>query len=363
MRIVVKIGSNLLTSGSGLNEKRIASLCSAISELHSGDRGIAVVSSGAVAAGMKRLGLKRRPTDIRHKQAAAAAGQSALIWAYERAFSAHDKKVAQILITRDAFYDRTRYINAKNTILTLMDHGIIPVINENDTVAIDEIKFGDNDQLASLVSGMLSADRLIILSDVDGLYTKDPKKHKDARLIPSVEEITPDLINTAGKAGSEAGTGGMLSKLLAAKQAMRFGTTVHIISGKRPGLIKSVLRGNNPGTEFIPGEKRISSRKGWIAFSLRTKGSLTIDDGAKEAIISRGKSLLPSGITGIEGNFKSGDAVYCIDKEGRRVAKGLTNYSAGEVDRIKGARTSHIERILGYRYSDEIIHRDNMVLL
>lgn len=363
MRIVIKIGSNLLTSDTGLDESRIALLSEEISRIHTEGTDVAMVSSGAVAAGMQRLGLKRKPADIRHKQAAAAAGQSRLMWAYERSFARHGKTVAQILITRDAFYDRVRYINAKNTLLTLFDFGIIPIINENDSVAVDEIKFGDNDQLASLVSGLLGADRLIILSDVEGLYTKDPIRFRDAELIPFVEEVTADIERAAGSTGSAVGTGGMYSKLLAAKKAMRFGITVNIINGRVPGLIEAVLSGRRYGTEFRPSGARITSRKGWIAFGVKARGTILLDEGARDALTLRGKSLLPSGIAGIEGNFNAGDAVYCTDREGRRIGKGLTNYSSDELRRIIGLRTTEIEKVLGYKYSDEVIHRDNLVLL
>ncbi len=363
MRIVIKIGSNLIATEEGLSEKRINALSSDISEVHSMGNEVVVVSSGAIAAGMKRLGLKTKPRDIMHKQAAAAAGQSGLMWAYEKSFSKYGKKVAQILLTRDAFFDRNRYINAKNTILTLLSYGVIPIINENDTVAVDEIKFGDNDQLASLVAGLVDADRLIILSDVDGLYTKDPKRYKNARLIERVEDITPELEKTAGMSGSSLGTGGMYSKLLAAKKAMGFGITVNIINGNIPGLLKRLLNGEHYGTEFQPKGRKVSSRKGWIAFGLRSRGSIVVDDGAREAILKKGKSLLPSGIVTTSGNFSSGDAVYCVDKEGKRFAKGLTNYSSLEIEKIKGHKTSEIEGILGYKYSDEVIHRDNLVIL
>ncbi len=363
MRAVVKIGSNLLTTRNRLDESRLEALVEDISEVCSMGNEVIVVSSGAIAAGMEKLGLKRKPSDIRHKQAAASVGQSTLMWAYEKGFSKHGRKVAQILLTRDAFYDRVRYINAKNTILTLLDYGIIPIINENDSVAIEEIKFGDNDQLASLVAGLVGADRLVILSDVEGLYTRDPKRYKGAALIPVVERITPEIEKLAGGAGSLVGTGGMYSKILAAKRALQCGIKVNIISGKVPGALPSLFRGNPCGTEFRPGNLKMSARKGWIAFGLRARGSIVVDVGAREAIVSRGKSLLPSGIIAVEGKFRAGDAVYCTDAEGSRFAKGLTNYSSEEVGRLKGLRTSDIEKVLGYRYSDEVIHRDNLVLL
>ncbi len=363
MRVIIKIGSNIIADEKGLNQRRIASIVAEIAKIHAQGHEVVVVSSGAVAAGMKRLGLKSRPSDIKHKQAAAAVGQSALMWIYEKYFAKHGVKVAQILLTRDAFYDRARYINAKNTILTLLDYQVIPIINENDSVSIDEIKFGDNDQLASLVAGLCDSQRLIILSDVDGLYTKDPKRFKDARLIETVEEITPELEAIAEITSSRYGTGGMYSKLMAAKRAMDYGITTNIINGNIRGLISKIINGQRCGTEFIPKGKRYSGKKGWIAFGVKAKGSIVIDDGAKDAIVKRGKSLLPTGIVSVEGKFSSGDAVYCLDRDGQRIAKGLTNYSSDEIEKIKGLRSSEIEKNLGYKYSDEVIHRDNLVLL
>jgi glutamate 5-kinase len=363
-RIVVKIGSNILTGKTGgLNQKRIAALSQDISEVCEKGHEVVVVSSGAVAAGMKKLGLREKPKDVQLKQAAAAAGQSSLMWAYEKSFAVFGKKTAQVLLTREDFSDRMRYLNSKNTINTLLSYGIIPVINENDTVATDEIKFGDNDQLAALVSGLIDAERLIILSDVEGLYSSDPNTNKDAKLIGLVEKITPDLEKMAGGAGSIVGTGGMYSKVLAAKKAVSYGITVNIISGKKKGLMSSLLKGINHGTEFRPHGEKISSRKGWIAYAVKPRGSLVLDDGAVNAIIRSGKSLLPSGIIKVEGVFDIGDAVYCVDANGRRIAKGISNYSSQDIEKIKGRRTSEIESSLGYKYSDEVVHRDNLVVL
>lgn len=363
-RVVVKIGSNLLAEReSGLNHKRIHSLARDISEACNAGYEVVVVSSGAIAAGLEKLGLKQPPKEIRMKQAAAAVGQSSLMWAYERSFRRFDKKVAQILLTRSIFSERVRYLNAKNTLITLLNHGIIPIINENDTVATDEIKFGDNDQLAALVSGLIDAERLIILSDVEGLYSADPKKHPEAKLILRVYEITPEIEQTAGGAGSVVGTGGMYSKLLAAKKALSYGIKVTIMSGRKEGLLLSLLEGGSHGTEFVSKTKRISSRKGWIAFVTKPAGSVILDDGAVCAILESGKSLLPSGIVMVEGVFDIGDAIYCLDPNGNRIAKGIVNYSSQDIDRIKGKRTGEIEKALGYKYSDEVIHRDNLVLL
>lgn len=363
-RLVVKVGSNILAKGDeGLDAKRISSIARDIAELHNTGYNVALVSSGAIAAGMVKLGLKERPKDIKFKQAAAAVGQSNLMWAYEKSFGEQGKKVAQVLLTKDDFFDRKRYINSKNTLTTLFSYGVIPIINENDTVATDEIKFGDNDHLASLVAGLIEAEKLIILSDVDGLYTEDPKHNPEAKLIEYVEEITPELEAIAKGAGSVVGTGGMYSKLLAAKKAMSQGITVHIINGKKERLLCSLIKGMQCGTTFKPKGERLSLRKSWIAYSSRAKGSVTIDDGAIKAIIYGGKSLLPSGIISVEGNFETGDAIYCLDYKGNRIAKGLTNYSYSEIEKIRGKKTSEIESTLGYKYSDEVIHRDNMVLI
>jgi len=363
-RVVVKIGSNILTDAKeGLNTRRIHSIAKDVAGLTDLGFEVVLVSSGAIAAGMKKLGLKERPKDVKLKQASAAIGQSSLMWAYEKSFSEFHKKVAQVLLTRDDFSDRRRYINSKNTLTTLLTYGVIPIVNENDTVAIDEIKFGDNDNLAALVASLIEAERLIILSDVDGLYTEDPKTHPGARIIEYVEEIMPELESRAKGAGSMVGTGGMYSKLLATKKAVNHGITVHIVNGKKEGLLCSLMKGKHSGTLFKPKEGKLSLKKGWIAYSSRAKGSIIIDEGAVKAIIQGGKSLLPSGIISIEGEFDIGDSVYCLDSKRTRIAKGLTNYSFSEVERIKGKKTSEIEKILGYKYSDEVIHRDNLVLV
>ncbi len=364
MRLVVKIGSNILAAKEGgLDEKRMRSIADDVSRVSEAGHEVAVVSSGAVAAGVGRLGLKKRPSEIRLKQAAAAVGQSQLMWLYEKVFNENEKKVAQILLTRDVFTDRARYINSKNTILTLLGLGVIPIINENDTVAMDELRFGDNDQLAALVAQLMGADRLVILSDVDGLYTADPRHNPEASLIPAVSEITREMEKTAGGAGSSVGTGGMYSKILAARIAMSAGINVNIINGRKPGLLMDILHGKAHGTLFQGGVGKLPARKGWIAYGLKAKGRLTIDEGAEDAILLRGKSLLPSGIKLVEGDFDRGDPVYCISASGRRLAKGLSNYSAEEVEKIKGLRSSEINTVLGYSYSDEVIHRDNMAVL
>jgi glutamate 5-kinase len=364
-RLVVKIGSNILSDEKeGLNLKRISSIAGDISEVRGNGYEVLIVSSGAVAAGMRKLGLKTRPKDIRVKQAAAAVGQSSLMWAYERSFAEHGTKVGQVLLTGDDFSDRKRYINSKNTLLSLLQYGVVPIVNENDTVATDEIKFGDNDTLAALVAILVEAERLIILSDVDGLYTEDPRFHAEARLIPCVDEVTPAIERRAGGAGSAVGTGGMFSKVMAAKRASSHGIAVHIVSGRKKGLMSAIITDSScQGTFFRPAESRLSHRKGWIAYNTRPRGQVIIDDGAVKAITAMGRSLLPAGIVAVEGDFDIGDPVYFVDTSGRRVAKGLTNYSAADLKKIMGKKTVEIEKALGYRYSDEAVHRDNMVVL
>lgn len=363
-RIVIKIGSNILaSSGNGLDIERIRSIVDDISAIHDEGYDSVVVSSGAIAAGMRNLGLKRKPHDIVLKQAAAAVGQSSLMWAYEKCFGVHGKKVAQILLTREDLSDRKRYINSRNTINTLISYGVIPIINENDTVATDEIRFGDNDHLASLVAALIEAERLIILSDVDGLFTEDPRKNPKASIIGKVNKATSEIERIAGGVVSNVGTGGMYSKVLAAKRAMNSGITVNIVNGRKKGILLSLLKGERHGTEFIAKAVRPSQKKMWIAHGIRAKGSVSLDRGAVEAIVKSGKSLLPSGIISVSGNFDTGDAVYCLDHEGNRIAKGLVNYSSEEIEKIKGKNTKEIEGILGYKYSDEIIHRDNLALL
>jgi len=362
-RLVIKIGSNILASADkGLNTKRLKAIISDISSIIDGGHEIVIVSSGAIAAGLKKLGLKGKPQDIRLQQAAAAIGQSSLMWAYEHTFGRFDKKVAQVLLTRDDIANRLRYINAKNTLFTLMAYGVIPLINENDPIAVDEIKFGDNDMLAALAASLVEADMLVILSDVNGLHSKDPKL-KTAKLIKYVPEITPAIEKLAGGRGSAVGTGGMYSKLLAAKQATDHGIPVVIMNGRKSGMLARLVDGQSVGTYFEPGKVRLSSKKGWIAYGVRSRGAIYLDDGAVDALIHKGKSLLPSGITKIEGQFKVGDYIRCLNNEGKKIAKGLTNYSSEDLNKIKGKKTSEIESALGFKYSDEVIHRDNLVVV
>lgn len=362
-RIVIKIGSNILASAEqGLNIRRIRALTKDISEVIDTGHEIVIVSSGAIAAGLKKLNLKKKPEDIMLKQAAAAIGQSSLIWAYEHNFARFNKKVAQLLLTRNDIANRLRYINAKNTIFTLMSYGVIPLINENDPVAVDEIKFGDNDMLAALTAGLVEADMLIILSDVEGLYSKDPSR-KGSKIIKHVDKITPKIEKMAWEKSSAVGTGGMYSKLLAAKQATDHGIPVVIMSGKKSSLLTRFIKGKDVGTYFEPKKERLSAKKGWIAYGVRTKGSIFLDNGAVKALTEMGRSLLPSGIAGVEGGFEVGDYIKCLNADGKNIAKGLTNYSSKDLEKIKGKKTSEIEKILGYKYSDEVIHRDNLVVV
>jgi glutamate 5-kinase len=362
MRLVLKIGSNILADDRGLNNRRLSSITTNASKLMEAGHEVIIVSSGAVAAGTRKMRLKKRPVDIKLKQAAAAVGQSSLMWSYEKSFSKHGLKVAQILLTREGLSNRAMHINAKNTILTLLSHGIVPIVNENDTVATEEIKFGDNDKLASLVAQCAEAERLIILSDVDGLFDKDPNRYKSAKIIHKVDKINDDVICCAGTCTSSYGSGGMQSKLHAAEIATRSGITVNIINGNRPSQILSLLSGKEVGTEFISNKTPLSARKAWIAHGSKSKGSLSLDGGAVKALLKRGKSLLPSGIVSVEGSFNIGDSIKCTDDRGFVIAKGITDYSSEELGRIAGKKTSEIESILGYKYSDEVIHRDNLVI-
>ncbi len=362
-RIVIKIGSRVLASSTrGLNTQRIRRITKEIACLRQEGYEVVVVSSGAVVAGMKELGLSNKPKGIPLKQAAAAIGQSKLIQMYERNFSKFGIKAAQILLTRDDITDRRRFLNARNTLITLLSYGVVPVINENDTVAIDEIKFGDNDLLSGLVTNVIDADLLIILSDIEGLFTTDPSIHPGAKLIPLVEEINKEIEAIAGDSRTIEGTGGMASKVETAKKASGYGIPAIIMNGKRTGLLVKALKGFDVGTIFLPKKSRLTSRKHWIASALPTSGYLILDKGAKDALMLRGRSLLPSGISDIKGHFEAGDAVTCEDEHGKAFAKGLTNYNSREIVKIRGKKTGEIEAILGYKDYDEVIHRDNLVV-
>ncbi len=364
-RIVIKIGSAVLTSAEdGLDQSRIERLAADVSDLLSLDREVIIVSSGAIAAGLKKLGLvKKKGMPLSLKQAAAATGQSSLMWMYEKTFGAHGRKVAQVLLTREDLSNRTRFLNARNTLQTLLDHDVVPIINENDTVSVDEIKFGDNDNLASMVVHLADADLLVILSDIDGLYTADPKSDPKADLISVVDRITAEIERGAGDALSTVGTGGMRSKIMAAKKVGAYGAPMAIINGKKSGMLQALFDGRETGTLFLPRPEKQDSRKHWIAYTVSSTGKVVVDDGGRDAIVNKGKSLLPGGIVDIEGSFKIGDCVTCVDRAGKAFARGLVKYSSEDLARIKGLKTSQIESVLGHKDYDEVIHRDDLVIL
>jgi glutamate 5-kinase len=328
-------------------------------------RQVVIVSSGAIASGIRKVGLSEMPKTIPQKQAAAAVGQGSLIQAYEEAFSHYDLKVAQILLTSDDLINRRRYLNARHTLQTLLDWGIIPVVNENDTVVVDEIKFGDNDNLSALIAQLTEADLLVALTDMDGLYDSDPRKHQNASVIPVVRRIDQQVEGFAGGQPGRLGrlgTGGMVSKLLAAKKVTAAGVPMIIGNGRNRYVLKQIFDGEEVGTLFLPAGRRLSSKKQWIAHTLKPQGDIILDGGAAEALKSRGKSLLSTGIIGLRGEFEVGSPVRCLDNEDEVIGIGLVNYSADEIDKIKGLRSHRIEDILGYKHSDEVIHRDNFVL-
>ena len=363
-RLVLKVGSRLVASkGRGLNTERIDQLASELATLKAQGREIVMVSSGAIVCGIEKLGLPEYPKSLPHKQAAAAVGQSRLMWAYEKAFEKVGQKVAQVLLTREDLANRARFLNSRHTLTALLEYGVVPIINENDTVAVDEIRFGDNDSLAGMVAHLVDADLLVILSDVEGLYTEDPRHNPNATLIPVVTEVTAEIERRAGGTTSFEGTGGMHTKVLAAKKAATYGIATAIVSGEQTGHLTALFHGNPVGTLFLPKSQKLTSRKHWIGYTVKAKGRLTLDDGAVEALTRKGKSLLPSGITAVHGDFEGGDAVACVDNSGREFAKGLVNYSSAAIGKIKGLKTSEIQKTLGYKDYDEVIHRDNLVIL
>ncbi|QDE88629.1 glutamate 5-kinase [Myxococcus xanthus] len=362
-RVVVKIGTNALTNATGrFNRQHFDALGQDLLWAAQG-RELLVVSSGAIALGVERLGLPSRPRDIPGKQACAAVGQSRLMQAYEEAFAAHGKAVAQVLLTHEDVQERRRYLNVKHTLERLLTAGVVPVINENDTVSVDELKFGDNDTLAGLVAGVVDADALVLLSDVEGLYTGDPRRDAGAELLATVMQVTPEVLALATGTSSGVGTGGMSTKVRAAARASESGIHCVITSGAVPGRLRAVLEGADVGTLFESTGSRRSARAAWIAHALRARGTLTVDAGAREAIVTGKRSLLPSGVRGVEGDFGRGDPVDLVDAEGTVFARGLAAYDANELRRIAGHRTADIEAVLGYRYLDEAVHRDDLAVL
>jgi glutamate 5-kinase len=362
-RVVVKVGSSLLSAADGLDLRRVRSLAGDIEAIATDRRRVLLVTSGAVAAGRARLRLRERPKTIPQKQAAAAVGQIDLMAAYRESFASHGRHVAQILLTRDDLTNRKRYLNAKHAIAALLDAGVLPIVNENDTVVVDEIKLGDNDNLSAAVASLAEADLLIILSDVDGLHTADPRRDASAEPVPLIDANDAQAARYATRAAGEMGTGGMATKLEAARKAAAAGIYTVIADGRPEHALRRVFDESAvTGTLVMPTADRLASRKHWIAFTMRPQGALHLDAGAAAALRDKGRSLLPSGVALVEGAFGAGDCVRCLAPEGAEVARGIVNYGSAELRKIQGAHTRDIDTILGYKVCDEVIHRDDMVI-
>jgi glutamate 5-kinase len=363
-RFVVKVGSSLVTNrGEGLDASAIARWAAQIAELRGAGHEVIVVSSGAIAEGIQRLGWSRRPRTMHELQAAAAVGQMGLVQVYESCFRGHGLRTAQVLLTHADLADRQRYLNARSTLLTLLSLGIIPVINENDTVVTDEIRFGDNDTLGALVTNLVEAHVFVILTDQDGLYTADPRRDAGATLVRKANAGDPRLEEMAGGVGSEIARGGMLTKVLAAKRAARSGAQTVIASGREPDVLRRIAGGEDVGTLIQAQTSPLAARKQWLADHVQVGGRLWLDAGAARALLARGKSLLPVGVKAVDGEFERGAVVSCLDPDGREIARGLANYGAQESRRIAGRASSEIEAILGYVDEPELIHVDNLVVL
>ena len=362
-KIVVKVGTSTLTKEDGnLNIEKIKKIVSELSNLSDKGYDVVLVTSGAVGAGMGRLNMTERPKTLSEKQALASVGQVALTHLYQMLFQEYGKIIGQLLLTKGDFSDRRRYLNARNVCNTLLKNKIVPIINENDAVVANEIKVGDNDTLSALVSGLIDADLLIILSDVQGLYNKNPQKYEDANLIEIVGKIDEDIKKTAGGEGSKFGTGGMITKIIAAEMATKIGTNMVIASGEDPRNITRIVERENIGTLFTKKHKKISSKKYWLAYGTNKKGVLIIDEGAEKALF-KGKSLLPVGIKEIEGDFEKGTVVKIMNLKNETVATGISNYSSDEIGLIRGHKSENIEKILGHKYDDVVVHIDNMVII
>jgi glutamate 5-kinase len=363
-RVIVKVGSSLVTNeGRGLDHAAIAKWADQIAHLRRMGKQVVLVSSGAVAEGMLRLGFERRPVAIHELQACAAVGQMGLAQIYETSFRAHDLRTAQVLLTHADLADRERYLNARSTLFTLLELGVVPVINENDTVVTDEIKFGDNDTLGALVANLIEADALIILTDQRGLYTSDPRKNADATFVHDAKAGDPALEAMAGGAGSGIGSGGMLTKILAARRAASSGAHTVIAWGREDQVLVRLAEGEAIGTQLTAQTARLTARKQWMADHLKTAGRVTLDAGAVQKLLEAGKSLLPIGVTDVGGDFGRGDVITCVDATGKPIARGMSNYASAEVKRIMRKPSSEIAAILGYVEEVELIHRDNLVLL
>jgi glutamate 5-kinase len=362
-RIVLKIGTSVLLD----KEKRISAaraedFARQIKAVRDKSVDVIIVSSGAIGCGMEAMGLKRKPREVAKKQALASIGQIVLMGMYMEAFARVGLKASQILLTHEDIRSRSRCINLMNTVDTLLSMGVIPIVNENDTLSFKEIMFGDNDNLSALIAQITSADLLVLLSDVEGLFEKDPKRHPGARMIKTVKKIDEDTEALAQGTNSEKSVGGMTSKLEAAKKAGHYGIPTRLVKGDVNDVISRVIAGEEIGTLFLA-RKRLTRKQCWIAFAFRTKGRIGVDHGAQKALLQRGKSLLPSGIIGVEGDFSRGECVEVIDGDSKLIARGIANYSSSDIAKIKGSKSIEIERKLGYKYTEEVIHRDNMVLL
>lgn len=364
-RIVIKVGTSTITYANGKrNFSQIDRLAREISDLQNQGKKMILVTSGAVAVGVDRMGLPGKPKTIPGKQAAAAVGQGVLMHTYEKFFADYGQIVAQVLITKTEAIDRHRYTNTRNTFMELMRQRVIPIVNENDVVALDELKIGDNDNMSALVAGIVDADLVIILSDVDGLYTANPQTHPDAVIVPEVAEITPEIEASAGGVGSARGTGGMATKIQAAKAATSSGIHLVIASGTEKYAITRVLQGEELGTLFVSRENRLQFRKRWLAFGAKIAGSIVVDDGCAKAIRKAGGcSILPAGVFAVQGEFLPGSTVSVIDKDAHELARGLVHYSSAELEQIKGCNSGEIANILGHKNFDEVIHRDDLVIL
>lgn len=363
-RWVVKVGSSLVTNdGRGLDHARIADWVAQIAALAGQGYQIVVVSSGAVAEGLVRLGWQRRPDTLNGLQAAASVGQMGLVEAYEREFQRHGLRTAQVLLTHEEVADRRRYLNARGTLLTLLDLGVIPVVNENDVVATDEIRLGDNDTLAALTVNLVDADLLVILTDQAGMFDADPRGNPDASLIDTQRADDPALLSMAGGGSGALGRGGMRTKVQAAQQAARSGAHTLIADGRSEAVLGRIAAGESLGTLLTAGERKLAARKRWIAGHRQTRGRVHVDAGAARVLRQSGRSLLPIGITRVEGEFRRGDIVVCVDAEGRDIARGMANYDAAEVARLAGRPSENIIDILGYAGDPEFLHRDNLVLI
>jgi glutamate 5-kinase len=364
-RIVVKVGTSTVTYETGrLNLSRIESIARELADLANSGKEIVLVTSGAIGAGVARLGLKEKPKTIPMKQAAAAVGQGLLMHIYEKVFSEYDRIVAQVLLTREDSVDRERFVNSRNAFSALLDMGVIPIVNENDAVAVDELnKIGQNDTLSAVVASLVDADLLIILTDIEGLYTADPRSHPDAVLIPEVREIDESIEAISGGAGTDRGTGGMRAKIQAAKIATASGVPMVIASADVPNAVRRIVAGESIGTVFLPRENALHFKKRWLAFGARVTGSVVVDEGCEASIRTGGASLLAAGIRKVEGRFLKGEIVSIVTASGREIARGIANYGSDETAMIMGCRTDDIERILGAKPYDEVIHRDNLASL